>query len=434
MIGRQEEEVPKGEQGELLPNAASRLTHLLIISEAADDIKRAMMTYSRHTLSWDISTERAVADVLKDDKLQVPDMVVLDITSGLQEAEQLLDHAKAAWPYAGFLAFTESTELNLQPLTHQYGEMPLLYAPSLSSLCAAIETELASFSFGALRGMALPNVLQMLQWEKKSVAILASTGALWGRLHLRGGELVEAYVHQGHVRGDAAALEILSWKAPALSLERSYQNQRQSVTRPIHALLMEALRKQDESSHHDKTPSTSLSEDAEEVMFFKRSQKRQGNAEASRESLNQIAASALADDLPSPSASPSRAAATYEVSIMANVKTTLDSVLNDIEGAMAAALVDYDSGMALGTAGTGVNLEVAAAGNTEVVKAKIRTMQALGIQGSIEDILITLQQQYHIIYLIPGQTLFLYLVLNKDRANLAMARYKLKALAADLKL
>ncbi|WP_407572832.1 roadblock/LC7 domain-containing protein [Deinococcus altitudinis] len=119
---------------------------------------------------------------------------------------------------------------------------------------------------------------------------------------------------------------------------------------------------------------------------------------------------------------------------MTTVKLTLDAVLNDIEGSMAAALVDYDSGMALGTAGTGVNLEVAAAGNTEVVRAKLRTMQALGIQGAIEDILITLQQQYHIIYLIPGQTLFLYLVLNKERANLAMARYKLKAFAADLKV
>lgn len=117
---------------------------------------------------------------------------------------------------------------------------------------------------------------------------------------------------------------------------------------------------------------------------------------------------------------------------MANVKETLNSAINDIDGAMAAALVDYESGMALGTVGGGVNLDVAAAGNTEVVRAKLRTMKSLGIDGEIEDILITLQNQYHIIYMVPSQTLFLYLVLAKDKANLAMARYKLKALGKDI--
>ncbi len=119
---------------------------------------------------------------------------------------------------------------------------------------------------------------------------------------------------------------------------------------------------------------------------------------------------------------------------MENVKTILDSVMSGIDGAMAAALVDYSSGMALGTAGSGINLDVAAAGNTDVVRAKLRTMESLGIQGSIEDILITLDTQYHIIYLVPGKSLFMYLVLSKDRANLAMARYRLKSLTSDLQV
>ncbi|MBB5363648.1 hypothetical protein HNQ08_002754 [Deinococcus humi] len=34
----------------------------------------------------------------------------------------------------------------------------------------------------------------------------------------------------------------------------------------------------------------------------------------------------------------------------------------------------------------------------------------------------------------PGQSLFLYLVLAKDKANFAMARYKLKALGKDIVL
>jgi predicted regulator of Ras-like GTPase activity (Roadblock/LC7/MglB family) len=119
---------------------------------------------------------------------------------------------------------------------------------------------------------------------------------------------------------------------------------------------------------------------------------------------------------------------------MANVKETLNAATSSIDGAMAAALVDYESGMALGMAGSGVDLELAAAGNTEVVRAKMRTMDMLGIKGEIEDILITLQSQYHIIYIVPDRSLFLYLVLAKDKANLAMARYKLKSLVAALSI
>ncbi|MER7955618.1 MULTISPECIES: hypothetical protein [unclassified Streptomyces] len=123
---------------------------------------------------------------------------------------------------------------------------------------------------------------------------------------------------------------------------------------------------------------------------------------------------------------------------MANTETILKEA-SSIEGAIGAALVDYTSGMALGTIGGGKDLDltVAAAGNTDVVRAKVRTMEMLGLQEEIEDILITLGTQYHIIRLLKGRGkngLFLYLALFKDRANLAMARHQLKKLENDLEI
>ncbi|MFI9723319.1 hypothetical protein ACIHFE_27315 [Streptomyces sp. NPDC052396] len=122
-----------------------------------------------------------------------------------------------------------------------------------------------------------------------------------------------------------------------------------------------------------------------------------------------------------------------------NIETALKEAMTSIEGTIGAALVDYTSGMALGTVGGGKDLDltVAAAGNTDVVRAKVRTMEMLGLQDEIEDILITLGGQYHLIRLLTGRNgkgMFLYLALDRSRANLAMARHQLKSIEGGLEV
>lgn len=123
---------------------------------------------------------------------------------------------------------------------------------------------------------------------------------------------------------------------------------------------------------------------------------------------------------------------------MSNMDVALKDMMS-IDGAVGAAVVDYGSGMALGTLGSSkaLDLNVAAAGNTEVVRAKLRTMEQLGLKDDIEDILITLSGQYHIIRPITGRKnkgLFLYSALDRSRANLALARHRLKSIEEELEI
>ena len=111
---------------------------------------------------------------------------------------------------------------------------------------------------------------------------------------------------------------------------------------------------------------------------------------------------------------------------MATLRQSLDDLLT-CDGAMCAAIVDSESGMILASGGSGVDLEVAAAGNTEVVRAKMKVMRQLGLNDVIDDILITLGKQYHLIR--PSsrkEGVFVYFVLDKNKANLALARRKLQ--------
>ena len=117
---------------------------------------------------------------------------------------------------------------------------------------------------------------------------------------------------------------------------------------------------------------------------------------------------------------------------MATINQGMQELLT-CDGALCAALVDYGSGMILGQIGSGVDLEVAAAGNTEVVRAKMKTMRALGLSDVIEDILITLGKQYHIIRpMARKEGLFIYIVLDKAKSNLALARRKVQEVEKDL--
>jgi hypothetical protein len=109
-----------------------------------------------------------------------------------------------------------------------------------------------------------------------------------------------------------------------------------------------------------------------------------------------------------------------------------------IDGAVGVCLVDWDSGISLGSLGRGkyLDLDVAAAGNTEVVRAKMRTMESLRLDDTIEDILITLKKQYHLIRLLKNarseQGFFHYLVLDRSKSNLALARHNLRRIESDL--
>ena len=108
-----------------------------------------------------------------------------------------------------------------------------------------------------------------------------------------------------------------------------------------------------------------------------------------------------------------------------------------IDGAIASALVDNASGMAIATAGNPrkLDLNLAAAGSSNVLKAQQSLIRDMEQEEEIEDILITLSSQYHLIRPLTdesGKGLAVYLMLDKAKGNLAMARFKLSRIEREL--
>jgi hypothetical protein len=115
-----------------------------------------------------------------------------------------------------------------------------------------------------------------------------------------------------------------------------------------------------------------------------------------------------------------------------SLETVLETLLS-FDGALCVALVDSETGMILGKAGSGVEIDLAAAGASVILRARLASVKALGGDEHIEDVLISLTSQVQIIHPLPrNPSIFTYLIGDKARSSLAMARFK--AAEADLQI
>ena len=105
------------------------------------------------------------------------------------------------------------------------------------------------------------------------------------------------------------------------------------------------------------------------------------------------------------------------------IVTAFERIQAEVPGFIAASLVDLDSGMTLAvkTARPDFDLAAASAFNSEIVKQKHKTIRALGLSSNLEDILLTLSDQLHLIKMV-GNSSFIYLAAERATTNLAIMR------------
>jgi CheY-like chemotaxis protein len=293
----------------------------------------------------------------------------------------------------------------------------------LARLVDSVRTLLATRATGHVEGVTLPGFVQLLQMEKKNVTLRITTedGASTGLLHFTEGNLTDAW--DGERGGEAAALRILGWSAE-IDVVIPRMSDRRTIESSTMLLVMEAARLQDERSAapgragRNSDPFAMIDLEGSDFLL---------PILPGQESPESSPSAATAPGLPPP------VSGGYD---LGQVEQVLQAAVA-IEGALGASLTDWTTCTTVGAnQGTGqVDVSLAGGLNCEVVRAKMKTMAALGIRGRIEDILITLDEQYHIIRPLRScPKLFLYLALDRARSNLALARMKLEMIEKTMVL
>ena len=257
---------------------------------------------------------------------------------------------------------------------HGFGIAATFTKPvEISTLTDELQRAMSPATVGRITGITLFGFLQLIEVERKTGLIVVHGAGQEGRLYFDRGNLVHA--HTRRLEGVEAVNDIVAWPDPKLEIFYKRKSRERTIKEPLQHVLMEAARLLDERGI---AGGGAAAEDADETQPA--------------------------------------------------VQEALDEAM-EIDGALGVALIDSASGMSLGTAGGSktLNVELAGAGAADFIRAKAR--------DTIEDVMITLGKQYHLIRLLgPDHHAFLYLVLDRERSNLGMARHRLATIGRRIAL
>jgi DNA-binding response OmpR family regulator len=390
--------------------------HLVIVDDEEDllrslaaALRRARPTAAVHAF---VDSTEAAAHLDRGAPISA---LITDIRMPRLDGVDLLVRARARDPLVPAVIMTAFSSATLASQIATFGTVEYLEKPfSVSTFTSAVGRVLHSQNLGFSGALALdglPDLIQLCALSTATSALRVRRDDRSGTIWFDRGNVVHA--EEGVREGADAFYEIVRWTGGEFSVERGAVTRKRTVMNKPTELLMEALRRQDE----DIVGASIAAEGSVDELFDFDVDLAIREFDAPWEGP---APSQATEEAPSQPRTP-------EKNAMANIQLNLEK-LRGIDGYVGSCLVDSESGMTLGLDGGGaaLNLEVAAAGNTEVIRAKRKAMKALNLRDEIEDILITLGRQYHIMRPLRARpAVFYYVALDRQRANLAMARMAL---------
>lgn len=359
------------------------------------------------------------------------DLVVTDLKMPQMDGFELLAQLVRQYPATPAIVMTAFGTRELEEHIRKIGTFPYLEKPiELHFLAERILNELDAQAKGIIRGFSLPSFLQLVEMEQKTFTLRISSQGRVAYLYFLQGELLDA--ETSTLRGEEAVFEILQWSEPEIQINHHCRRETRVIQNSLSNVLLDAMRQLDElnwgvstSPQGEEPPSREFFSFQSDTSTDSSNVSPGGSSKSGLETLYQngrelpILFSTELDQVAIPLKSEQ---------IVENVAQRLREAM-EIDGALAVALCDWRERICLGTDGVDSSvfplekLELAIAGNIEVVKAKQLTTQYLAMENELEDMLFTLKNQYHVIRVVRNHpNLFLYLVLSRPKSNLAMAR------------
>jgi len=104
------------------------------------------------------------------------------------------------------------------------------------------------------------------------------------------------------------------------------------------------------------------------------------------------------------------------------------NIVKDITGLIAISITEVETGISFLSYSTSSSFDpdLASSYNLEVAKAKMKAIEMLGLDQKINNIMINLEDQIHIIDMSKNYNYFIYLAVDSKKSNLGITLATLK--------
>lgn len=388
---------------------------------------------------------KAALELLKTGRA---DLLITDIKMRGMQGTELIVLARQIHRDLPVIVMTahSDAELRIQAVqgSIEYFDKPIDFEALLACVDQILDRRRVGFS-GAILVQTLPDIVQLYALSSATGALQIRRRLKEGMIWFERGEIVHASADE--ITGVDAFYEIMRWSGGEFSMEIGSEAPSRTIRMRWTELLMESCRLLDES-RREIVPSSGPTSRRGWTLSGGPPSAPSGPSSASSASISSGGASpaspqaATALPEPAPPGPPQRDidldfdgmfGEERRTKSVTSYQNSVDK-LAKIDGFIAAAVVDCASGMVLcQNMGRPFDIEVAAAGDAQVFMAKRAVLGSLGLKDDIEDILISLTTQYHLIRSVRSNPeIFLSLILDRRRANLAMARRTLNDVAGEV--
>jgi CheY-like chemotaxis protein len=232
-----------------IPTASSKL---LIVDDDAIQLRslaRAVGSARRDiSVVGALGAREAIALLSKDPI----DIVLSDLRMPEMDGFELVAWMQENTPQIAAFAMTAFWDKQAEEKLARLGDIECFTKPlDMASVVHRIDEVLAADFRGHIRNMSAASLLQIIHMDRKTCTLLMATPRKSGKLYIQKGEIVDA--RSGDSRGEPAALAMLGWPNPSISIDSRCRVSERSIDRSLTYLIMEAMRLVDETARDAST-------------------------------------------------------------------------------------------------------------------------------------------------------------------------------------
>ena len=214
-------------------------SRVLIVEDDPAQARLLSRSFARQRPDLTIVTSGNGAEAVRLVSDSGVDLILTELTMPGLDGFELLAWAADHCPEVPVFAMSTSDDAQTVSRVSALGAVGYFAKPiDVKAVVLRLTAELS-------QNVSLASFLQLMEMERKTCTLMVAGAHNSGTLVMRKGELIDA--ETGTLRGSQAAISIVAWPNPSITIARHLTTEHRSIDQPLGFIIMEAMRVQDEA-------------------------------------------------------------------------------------------------------------------------------------------------------------------------------------------